>query len=216
MCIRYVYSSTLTKHQRANWQQDKPVIKALTAYLLSKATTKPSLTQLSSLLTPTSQSEVGLILTERLINMPSEITPPMYTLLLDEIKWALEEAEPYNFTHYLIFSKTYKEVTSNPPDMEVEDNAPPSKKVKKGKGKGAGDAGEAETFYFHAEDEVLHKHATAFGDFDYTTEADEGAADAKRTFSEAGIAPQGHLILVEAAKFADAVKAVEAYLNPRA
>ena len=44
--------------------------------------------------------------------MPSEISPPMYTMLLEEIQWALEEKEPYQFTHYLIWSKVYNEVAS--------------------------------------------------------------------------------------------------------
>ena len=54
----------------------------------------------------------------------------------------MEDREPYEFTHYLIMSKTYNEVASNLP---TEDQ-PPSKKKKGGKG----DGGEAEMFYFLA------------------------------------------------------------------
>jgi len=32
-------------------------------------------------------------------------------MLLEEIAWAQEEKEPYTFSHYLILSKTYIEVT---------------------------------------------------------------------------------------------------------
>ena len=57
-------------------------------------------------------NQVGLVLTERLINMPAQIGGPMHTMILEDIVEALEEGEPYDFTHYLILSKTYVEVDS--------------------------------------------------------------------------------------------------------
>jgi protein BCP1 len=42
---------------------------------------------------------------------------------------------------------------------------------------------------------------------------EEGASDAKRAFQEAGIRPQGHLILIEANRFNDAIKGVGEYLS---
>lgn len=127
----------------------------------------------------------------------------MYKMLLEEISWALEEKEPYNFTHYLVFSKTYREVASI---LDEEDN-PKKKKLKKG-----GKKTLSETFYFHPEDEVLQRHALASGSFEYLKEV--GGSDAKRAFQELGIKPEGHIILIEAAKFEGAVKAVQEYFNP--
>jgi protein BCP1 len=135
--------------------------------------------------------------------MPSEIVPPMYTMLLEEIGWALEEKEPYTFSHYLILSKTYKEVDSK---LDQEESRPAKKKKK--------DMADPDnTFYFHPEDETLHKHALGYGNFDYTKQGDEGVADSKRTFNELGVVPQGHMILVESGKFAEAVQAVVEYLK---
>lgn len=184
--------------------KDKQVIKDLTAYL-TRHSSSPSLSALQPLLDPSSPAQVGLILTERFINMPHEIVPPMYTMLLEEIQWALEEKEPYAFTHYLVLSKTYVEVASNLPSVEQ----PPSKKKKGGKG----EPGEGEIFYFHPEDEVLHKHAVGWGTYEYETPADEGASDSKRAFQELGVKPKGHLILIDADKFAGAVEAVKTFLN---
>lgn len=185
----------------ANTTQDKQVVKDLTKYFAQKALSSSSLSQLPSLLDPSSPFQVGLILTERFINMPSEIVPPMYTMLQEEIQWALDEKEPYQFSHYLILSKTYLEIESK---LDMEDNRPNKKKRKDG---------DAEVFYFHPEDEVLHKHALAHATYEYTKQGDEGASDAKRAFHDAGIKPMGHLILIEASKFADAVKAVGEYLG---
>ncbi|GME27186.1 putative protein bcp1 protein [Neofusicoccum parvum] len=193
----YAFLTVLNMHEH----REKQVIKDLAKYFAQKASTSPALSQLSSLFEPSSPAQVGLILTERFINMPSEIVPPMYTMLQEEMQWALEEKEPYQFSHYLILSKTYIEVESK---LDMEDNRP-SKKKRKDQ--------EAETFYFHPEDEVLHKHALAHATYEYSKQGDEGASDAKRAFQDAGVKPMGHLILIEAGRFADAVKAVGEYLG---
>ena len=126
----------------------------------------------------------------------------MYTMLLEEIHWAIQESEPYNFTHYLVLSKCYSEIQSQ---LATED-APRSKKAKKG-GK------DEEVFYFHPEDEVLHKHALGFGGFEYDTPVDEGASDSKRAFQELGVRPMGHLVLIEAGRFEGAVEGVKSFLS---
>ncbi|KAL7774444.1 hypothetical protein CFE70_005356 [Pyrenophora teres f. teres 0-1] len=148
--------------------------------------------------------KIGLILTERFINMPHEIVPPMYTMLLEEIQWAVEEKEPYTFTHYLVLSKCYSEIQSQLPS---HDAAQPSKKRSK-----KAEGGE-ETFYFHPEDEVLHKHAVGYTSFEYDTPVDEGASDSKRAFQELGVRPKGHMVLIEAERFAGAVEAVKGFLS---
>lgn len=174
--------------------KDKPCITALTQYLQGKANSKPALTKLSQTLSDT-KSTVGLILTERLINVPVEVIPPMYSLLQEEVQWAIEENEPYQFSHYLVLSKTYTEVASR---LDEEEDRPKKKKK-------AG-TGSAETLLFHAEDEVLQRHALCYGGYDYSTPVDAGASDSKRMFQDMGIKPQSHAILIEAAQFAAAVK----------
>lgn len=159
---------------------------------------------LANLLSPSSSAQVGLILTERFINMPPEIVPPMYKMLVEEIQWAVEAKEPYTFSHYLVLSKTYTEVVSK----LDEESQPPQRKKKK-----SAAATQAETFYFHPEDEKLHEYALAHDNYDYTKPVDEGASDSRRAFQDAGVRPQGHLILIEGNRFAAAVKAVEEYIG---
>ena len=147
-------------------------------------------------------ARIGLVLTERLVNIPSEVVPPMYKMLLEEISWAIEEKEPYNFTHYLILSKTYREIAST---LDEEDT-PKSKKQKKASRKE-----NSQVFYFHPEDEVLQRHASCFGSYEYLVEG--ARSDSKRTFQELGIKPEGHMILIEADKFEAAVKALQEYFS---
>lgn len=182
--------------------KDKPFVQTLIEYLKTKASTNPSLAKLSELLAQPEVPSIGLVLTERLINVPSEVVPPMYTMLLEEIQWALEEKEPYQFSHYLILSKTYTEVASA---LDEEDDRP--KKKKKG-------VQAPEIMYFHPEDEVLQRHALCHGGYNYSIQQDNGHSDSKRAFQELGIRPSSHAILIEASKFTSAVQDVAQYLSP--
>lgn len=200
----------------------KPCVAKLVEYLLDRSSVDPGLQPLREILTAattaTNGSRIGIILTEKLINIPSEVVPPMYKMLLEEISWAVEEAEPYSFSHYVILSKTYTEVESVLDDEEA-DGGKSSKGKKKKKRQRMGKDGsslvtaqeEGSIFYFHPEDEVLQRYATCWGGFEYVNQKGEGETDAKRTFQELGIKPQAHVILIEAGKFEAAVKAVEEY-----
>lgn len=171
-------------------------------YIRAQAKVNEALSNLDDLVQNSDKARVGLILTERLVNIPSEVVPPMYKMLLEEISWAIEEKEPYDFTHYIILSKTYREIAS----ALDEEDTPKSKKQKK-----ASKKGNAELFYFHPEDEVLQRHASCFGGYEYLVEA--AGSDSKRTFQELGIKPQGHMILIEANKFEAAVKELQEYFS---
>jgi protein BCP1 len=175
---------------------EKKAVADLVQYLVEKCRTNESLAPIAELLS--AKRPVGLILAERLINMPPEIVPPMYSMLIDEVEAAVEDKEPYEFSHYLIVSKTYNEVESTLNDGE--------RKKKKAKE-------DAPLYYFHPEDEVLQKHAAAYGTYEYTKE-DETVADSKRAFQEMGVKSYGSLILIEASKFQGAVQAMSDYLSP--
>ncbi|OJZ84713.1 hypothetical protein ASPFODRAFT_138653 [Aspergillus luchuensis CBS 106.47] len=185
--------------------KDKPVIKDLTAYLQRKASATPTLAPLAQLLSQTPIPPIGLILTERLINMPAEVVPPMYTMLQEEIDWAIKDKEPYSFTHYLVVSKTYEEVESK---LDAEESRPQKKKKKAAGGE------KAERFFFHPEDEVLERHAVCVGPVEYTHKAEEGLSDSKRAFQDLGIVTKGSLILLEASKLDGAVKDMAEYFKP--
>jgi len=199
----YAFLTILNLHAH----REKEVVQQLTQYLVQKCSKISTLAGLPGLLQKDG-AQVGLVLTERLINMPTEIVPPMYAMLLEEIEWAVKDNEPYNFTHYLIISKVYTEIASR---LDVETEEPAQKKSKKSKTASGGML--PETFFFHPEDEVLQEHALGFGHYEYTKPWAEGASDAKRAFQEAGIRPLGSMVLVEAAKFQKAVDAVKAYVG---
>ncbi|KID99204.1 bcp1, partial [Metarhizium majus ARSEF 297] len=189
----YAMLTALNTHVHRDTAPMKDVLK----YLVDKAQTNASLAAVPELVN--AGKHIGLVLSERLINIPPEIGPPLYSMLIDEVEAAVEDKEPYEFSHYLIVSKTYQEVEST---LDVE-----GRKKKKARE-------ESSTFFFHPEDEVLHKHALAYGSYSYTKENDS-VADSKRAFQEAGIKPAGHMILIEASRFPSAVKAMADYLQPQ-
>ncbi|KIH89364.1 protein BCP1 [Sporothrix brasiliensis 5110] len=210
-------------------QRENKAVAQLTQYLADKAAaaaeTNAALAPLLPLLSDQSSGpseagkpHIGLILSERLINMPAEIAPPLYTMLMDEVEAAVEDGEPYQFTHYLILSKTYEEVQSDLAAMVVddddddEDDSGKSKKRKKAKTAASGSSTSEPFYYFHPEDEVLRKHAVAAGTFPYT-KIDESVADSKRAFQELGVKSQGLLMLIEAGKLPAAVEAVSKYVQ---
>lgn len=198
----YAFLTVLNLHQH----REVPAVKTLTDYLVSKSSSRQggSLGKLGELLAQP-DAQVGLILSERFINMPHQIVPPLYNMIREEIANAVKDGKPCKFTHYLILSKTYTEVESQ---LDAEDN-PPSKKSKAGK------SATSEVFYFHPEDEAIHKHTFDFHTYDYTNQG-EGESDAKRTFQELGIKPRGHLMALDAIGFEGAVKSVTEYLSGEA
>ena len=131
----------------------------------------------------------------------------MYKMLLEEISWAVEAKEPYDFSHYLLFSKTYVEVSSS---LDQETHAP--QKAKKKQKMNSKSDNTMDTFYFHPEDEILIRHASMQGGFSYVNEGG-GQSDSKRAFQNLGIKPRGHIMLIEAVRFETAVKAVESFIQ---
>lgn len=162
---------------------------------------------LGNLLKSSDATQIGLVLTERLINIPADVVPPMYRMLVEEISWALEEKEPYNFTHYLVLSKTYQEVESS---LDQETGKTHKRKKQKSS---ASIMTVPSMFYFHPEDEALQRHAKLSGGFEYVKQQGEGHSDSKRAFQDLGIRPQGHLMLIEAEKFGPAVEALQKYIS---
>ncbi|CAG8576048.1 24685_t:CDS:2 [Dentiscutata erythropus] len=181
-----------------NEHLEKKCIQDLIKYLLDK--TKPDQTlneKLDTLLKKDSTNHVGLMLSERLINMPVQIVPPMYKMLQEEIQWAVDDNEPYNFEWYLVLSKTYQEVMST-----LDDESSQSKKQKKKKAKS-----EPTVFYFHPEDEVIERNSEYQFNFNFTKQP--SVSDSKRAFSDFGIAPAMKLFLLNRSKFDNLVRDLE-------
>ena len=45
--------------------------------------------------TAASPKHVGLVLSERLVNMPAQVVPPMYRMLQEELSWARDDVRAF-------------------------------------------------------------------------------------------------------------------------
>lgn len=164
-----------------------PCVKQVIDYILQK--TQPD-TQfnmiLSKLLHPgpdAKKLKVGLVVSERMINMPVEVVPPMYRMLTEEMEKAEDSHEKYEFDWFVVVSKIYKMVGST----VDEDAEQQSKKKKATKGE--------EFDYFHYEDLVLEENAKYHRHYAYTNQRQE--TDSRRVFTEYGIDPRLSLLLLD-------------------
>ncbi|TFK57727.1 hypothetical protein OE88DRAFT_1618886, partial [Heliocybe sulcata] len=200
----YAFLTVLNMHVHKN----HPSIKSLTAYVLLKsASSMPLHSTLQSLIGSagiSGSSHVGLVLSERLINMPVQVVPPMYRMLADEIKWAIDDNEPYRFDHYLFISRTYK--LSAEEAAELIASAPrSSKRQRNAIDPMRSDGG---VYSFHPEDEFIQKFASHTLDFSFSNAQPRD----KESF---GLETGGRIMLVPASNLPPLIAALnEAYTPP--
>ncbi|EAZ63151.2 predicted protein, partial [Scheffersomyces stipitis CBS 6054] len=149
------------------------------------------------------QLKVGLIVSERMINMPVEVVPPMYKMLVEEMAKADDAHEKYEFDYFLIISKVYQLVNAT---IEDDDDKQKSKKKKPAAEE------QVEMDYFHYEDMVLEQNSAYKGVYAYTEIKQE--TDSRRVFTEYGIDPKLSLMLLEKDKLAACVPLMEEQFPP--
>lgn len=174
---------------------DKPAVSGLVDYILKVTQPNAEFNMiLHKLLRPgkstkdqSKRFKVGLVISERMINMPVEVVPPMYKMLLEEMANAEDAHEKYEFDYFLVVSKIFKLV-----DATIEDDAAEQKTKKK-----KADKSQEEFDYFHYEDIILEENAKYHGRYEYTDKLQE--TDSRRVFTEYGIDPRLSLLLLDKA-----------------
>lgn len=72
-------------------QKDQPIQRLLTYLLDRLPKTSPLRDLLASVSLPTSPNRIALVVSERLINLPVQLMPPMWKFLLEELENARKE-----------------------------------------------------------------------------------------------------------------------------
>ncbi|KAJ4710011.1 Protein BCCIP-like [Melia azedarach] len=123
--------------------KDHKCITELKEFLLKACQEKDMLNDLR-LLTGEQARAVGLLVSQRVVNLPPQLFPPLYDALFDEVSWATED-EPteelrssFRFKFYLLVSKIYKLKNVN-------------------QKKKPGNHSEEEIVYIKPEDKIFHK-----------------------------------------------------------
>ncbi|KZT61789.1 hypothetical protein CALCODRAFT_490693 [Calocera cornea HHB12733] len=185
-----------------------PAVRAIGEYVLSKTSADATFHKtLQGLLSAGEGHDVGLIFSERLINMPVQIVPPMWKMLGQEIQAAAGEGQPFKFSHFLVVSRTYRAPSDRDDPMDGEP-APPSKKSKMVKKKSAAAAaGASLTYPYHEEDTLISQASSYAHDYAFTNAL-------PREGGEFGLDMGGRVMLFEASRFQDVVTALEREYPP--
>ncbi|KAJ8590901.1 hypothetical protein M405DRAFT_932501 [Rhizopogon salebrosus TDB-379] len=181
---------------------DNVSMKLLVEYILEKSKADNAFHESLSTALRDPQSQVGLVLCERLINMPVPVIPPMYRMLVDEMKDAVEENKPFNFTHLIFISRVYK-LTAEEEAMATAQQQ--SKKQKYSQNEIERNAGGV--YPFHPEDDEIRKFASHHLIFPYSNAQPRDA-------ESFGLDTAGRLMLVPAERFTELTKVLGEVYQP--
>ncbi|KAF7299259.1 N-acetyltransferase domain-containing protein [Mycena indigotica] len=190
--------------------QNHSSIAALASYFLDKTAPDQTFNAELRRIFAGSNTHVGLILCERLINMPVQTIPPMYRMLSEELKSALSESQPFAFTHLLFVSRAYH--LSDAEEEALANRAPSHKSKKPKKAKPQQPAMQARpmdgVYSFHPEDTTIQEYALHSITYPFSTSAETRDAESF------GLDVRGRLMLVEASRWEELVaKMSEVYLG---
>ncbi|SCZ91371.1 BZ3500_MvSof-1268-A1-R1_Chr1-2g01366 [Microbotryum saponariae] len=242
----------LNLHKVIHRPWSAPSIASLIKYLGSKlSTANPEFAKtLDSVLsnsvessTATTRSNVGLVISERLVNMPAQVVPPMYRMLQEELQWARDDKEPYHFSHLLFLSRVFlssAEQFEQDPNANINTTdangssaagtteagkAKGGKKNKKGNtvagtgkkartGPGGSETRVVEEWMYHAEDEMIKK-ASRLKPLSslYSQTFAYSTAPNREGDDPFGVETKGLAMLVEYDQFDGIVQGMEAFLG---
>jgi protein BCP1 len=188
-----------------NTHQKHPAIQAIVKFFQTTVVANTaSQSRLRTMLSPQglgSSQHLGLIVSERLVNMPVEIVPPMYKMLVDEMKWANDEEEPYLFDSFLFISRGYRISAEEATDLTP-------RVAKRAKFSAERDTSlNAQVHPFHPEDSIIAKFASFSVEFEFPR-------NEERRPDDFGLDVVGQIMLVPATRFQDLVSAISAAFPP--
>ncbi|KAG6828857.1 hypothetical protein H0H92_006564 [Tricholoma furcatifolium] len=204
----YAFLTVLNMHVH----HEHPSIKAIANYALQQTTADPAFHSTLQALFSQNQSHVGFVFCERLINMPVQVIPPMYNMLTKEMQWAINDNEPYTFSHYLFISRTYHLTADEESaffNSAPHNKGPTSKKSKKSTTQPEPTPAPDGIYPYHPEDDLIKEASAHSLDYRFTT------ADEPREKDSFGLDTRGRIMLVPAEKFPELiVKMSEMYAPP--
>jgi len=154
----------------------------------------------------------SIVLMERFINLPAELSSPLFKQLIDDHAHACNE-DPQFITNKVIISTpifTELESSLNGSDSgdEDHDNMNRNKVIKKAKKQREP---QSEFEYYYGEAELLPKLADYSWDFE--VDSSDRVADSKRAFSDKGIKSSRRIFVLTWENFKKFVSQIESYIQ---
>jgi protein BCP1 len=171
-------------------------LRSLLLDLCSEHATDQTNTLIRSLLSDDSQS-IGLLINERIINIPAQISVPLLESLSKEIKNACRKKMPYDFTYFILICKLYK-------------SEKPHRHKKKKQLSGGG--GEPEILWSNPEEELINQEADCQFEFCVKDDADSGLSGCWME-DDVEMSPYRRVLLLQANKLDPLIERIKTFLT---
>ncbi|PVU94954.1 hypothetical protein BB561_002139 [Smittium simulii] len=186
------------------------VFKQISKYLLDKSSKNMKANmKLKEILSPNVSQDVGFIINERLTNMPAQVVPPMLKMLFEEIQWAIDDKERYNFEWYIMLSPIYREIAPTSEQLQHEEILP-NQLQKDNSSKKPRTSEKA--FYFHPEEEFIEPFAEYMFDFRFSKY--KRAADSRNSFTDFGLLPLRRCFIIHKSQMLPIYNKLESLFKP--
>uniref|UniRef100_A0A8D8RH50 Protein BCCIP homolog n=1 Tax=Cacopsylla melanoneura TaxID=428564 RepID=A0A8D8RH50_9HEMI len=140
---------------------------------------------------------VGLLINERFVNIPPQISVPLLQGLNKEIQSARDKKMPYDFQYYILISKLYK--------------TDPTTTSKKKKNKQTGQP-EPDILFSNAEEEVFDEESDLKFEFSVKNESDSGMVGGWME-DDATMTPYRRVLIISASKMDTIISKINAFVN---
>ncbi|EDO49228.1 predicted protein, partial [Nematostella vectensis] len=187
--------------------KEKQCVKQIKDLLLEKckACSKPE--ALSSFQNILSNKSVGLLISERFINIPPQIAPPLYRTLGNELKEQNKKDKSFNLDHLLLISKSFR---------EKESKSSKKKKGRPDKKSAKVDESSLKAISFsNVEDEVFIKASQSTFSFSYPVAAsdEETLLGGKWEFDDAVLEPYRTVMVIPFKQLSPIITQMEELVN---
>ncbi|XP_011497256.1 PREDICTED: protein BCCIP homolog [Ceratosolen solmsi marchali] len=141
---------------------------------------------------------VGLLINERIVNIPVQISIPLLENLISEIESAINKNMPFHFTYYILICKQYKINKEN--------------QTKQNKFKGKDTIPESNIIWSNPEEEIFAQEATCSFEFNVQKETDS-ALSGRWTENDYEMIPYRQVLLIKASKLQQILEKIKIQLS---
>lgn len=141
---------------------------------------------------------LGLLINERFVNIPAQISVPLLENLISEMKRAADKKMPFAFSYFILICKLYK---------TNEKNA-----QKKAKSKRKSAAEEPNIIWSNPEEEIFADEVTCSFEFSVEKESDNGLSGAW-TEDDYEMTPYRRVLLFESSKLPQIVDKIKSQIS---
>lgn len=139
-------------------------------------------------------TNLGLLINERFVNIPAQISVPLLENLMSEIKRAVTKKMPFDFTHYVLICKMYK------PKTDKSTNKPK-------------DTNESEIIWSNPEEEIFAEMVDTSFEFSVEKKFDSGLSG-RWSEDDEELMPYRRVLLLESSRLPIILEAIKRQVPP--